>query len=118
MTSGVRLTGYDGGGGIREDEATIVRDIFRRFAAGESLHGLVRQLGADGVPTRRGGKWSMSTVLTMLRNPRYASRVVSTSSTTDHAAPGPAIVEQAVFDVVQARLAEQQVTNRRATSRK
>ncbi|MBW4033520.1 MAG: recombinase family protein, partial [Acidobacteria bacterium] len=81
-----------------------MRDIFRRFAAGESLRGLVRQLGEHGIPTRRGGKWSTSTVLAILRNPRYAGRAVSTGSTNGHAALGPAIVEQAVFDVVQARL--------------
>ena len=68
VLAGVRLTGYDDKGNVIEAEADLVRDLFQRFAAGETLHGLARSLEDAGVPTRRGGKWAASTLLTLLRN--------------------------------------------------
>jgi site-specific DNA recombinase len=119
VLAGVRLTGYDDKGQVIEDEAAIVRDVFRRFAAGESLKGISRLLDAEGIPTRRGGTWNSSTVLSILRNPRYAGRAVYKGKATGHAGQWTAVVDEAVFDAVQARLTDpQRTTNREGTARK
>ena len=50
---GTRLTGYATDGAVIEDEAAVVREVFARFAAGDSLKSLARWLTDQGVPTRR-----------------------------------------------------------------
>lgn len=119
VLAGVRLTGYDDKGKIIPDEAALVRDLFQRFAAGESLRGLARFLNESGVPTRRGGRWVASTLLTLLRNPRYAGRAVYKGEATGHPGEWDAIVDDDLFDSVQARLEDpRRKTNREGTARK
>ncbi len=103
--AGVRLTGYDRHGTIVEDEAAVVRQVFDRFAAGETLRGIVRLLAESGVPTRRGGAWHPSSVLGLLRNARYAGRSTLKGEVVGEA-QWPAIVTEAMFDAVQARLSD------------
>jgi len=59
-----------------EPEATIVRELFRRYVAdGASIAELARWLSDRQVPTRTGkARWDRSTVWGMLRNPAYAGR--------------------------------------------
>jgi DNA invertase Pin-like site-specific DNA recombinase len=52
---GVRLTGYSPTGEIIENEAAIVRQLFDRFAAGDSLRALAGWLTAIEISTRRPG---------------------------------------------------------------
>lgn len=54
-----------------EEEAQIVRELFRRAAAGASLYGLTRWLNESGVPAPRGGQWWVAVVRKVLRNPIY-----------------------------------------------
>ena len=75
VPKGVRLTGYTLDGEVVETEATIVREIFARFYAGDSLKGIARYLNETGVKTRHGKLWNPSTVSSILRNPRYCGRV-------------------------------------------
>lgn len=56
----------------RADEAAVVRAIFERFLAGESLRSIATWLDAEGVKTVNGRPWLSTSVRTMLRNPRYA----------------------------------------------
>ncbi|WP_454301248.1 recombinase family protein [Salana multivorans] len=125
---GVRPVGYSVAGEVVPDEAETVRWVFEQFAAGDTLKGLAAQLEARGVPTRRGGCWSSSTVSTMLRNPRYAGRSVypekdpKTGKVTRRTvAEGQwvALVTGDLFDAVQARLDDPRRTvNRHDTARK
>lgn len=117
--AGVRLTGYDRHGVIVENEGVIVRRVFDRFATGESLKGLAAMLDAEGVPTRRGGRWHSSSVSTMLRNARYAGRSTLNGEVVG-VAQWPAIVSPELFDAVQTKLTDpRRATNRSAdTSRK
>jgi site-specific DNA recombinase len=59
-----------------EPEATIVRELFRRYVAdGACIAELARWLSDRQVPTRTGkARWDRSTVWGMLRNPAYAGR--------------------------------------------
>lgn len=116
---GVRLTGYTAAGEVVEAEAATVREVFRRFAAGESLKGLATWLNETAAPTRHGGRWIASTVQGILRNPRYAGRAVYQGAETGKAGGWPALVEPEVFDAVADRLADpRRVTNRMGTDRK
>jgi site-specific DNA recombinase len=61
---------------IVEDEATVVRALFRRYVDDSvSIAELVRGLAAEGVATSTGkARWDRSTLWGMLRNPAYAGR--------------------------------------------
>jgi site-specific DNA recombinase len=61
---------------IIEEEALVVREMFRRYAEDQSsIADLTRWLRAEGVSTRTGKeRWDRSTVWGMLRNPAYAGR--------------------------------------------
>jgi hypothetical protein len=63
---------------IAEHEATLVAEMFRRYADdGASIAELTRWLTDSGVPTRTGKtRWDRSVVWAMLRNPAYAGRAV------------------------------------------
>ncbi len=61
---------------INEDQATIVREMFRRYAAGEGLRTIAKDFNMRGVaPPRAGargtGSWSPAAIWSMLRNERY-----------------------------------------------
>lgn len=63
------------------DEVAIVREVFRRRAAGESLRALVHDLNRRGVPspsagTRGTGSWSPSVLHEMLHRERYLGVLV------------------------------------------
>jgi len=61
---------------IVEPEAAVVRELFRCYVEEqESIGGLVRWLGAQGIPTATGkARWDRSTVWALLRNPAYCGR--------------------------------------------
>lgn len=55
---------------IVEDQARVVREIFQRYADGESLRKIALHLHESGVPTAKGGAaWMPSAVRAILRNP-------------------------------------------------
>ena len=120
---GTRLTGYTVSGEIIEAEATIVRDVFARFHAGDSLRGIAAWLNETGVPTRRGKPWNPSSVRDILTNPRYCGRVYYNrheDGTGGDWAPAafPPIVEEHVFDGVNAKLADPRRRTQHGTDRK
>jgi site-specific DNA recombinase len=117
--SGVRLTGYTLAGKVLADEATIVRSIFTRFSAGDSLKGITVWLTDQGIETRHGKAWSPSSVRTILTNPRYAGRAIYCGQVTGKPGAWRLIVDEEVFDAVQARLTDpRRITNRLGTDRR
>jgi len=57
---------------IIEKNAAIVRDIFTRYAAGQSLYGIARDFNVTGVPSPKGGlTWRATSIRAMLKNPTY-----------------------------------------------
>jgi hypothetical protein len=107
--AGVRLTGYTMAGVVVEHEAAVVRQMFTRFYAGDSLRGIVAWLAAQGVPTRSGRPWNPSSVRTILTNPRYAGRVVYhgqyPGEVNGKMGAWTQLVEEWLFDAVQASVA-------------
>ena len=68
---------------INEVEAAIVREIFARYAAGESPKRIALDLNARAIPAPRGGAWSASTLngnrargTGVLNNEAYIGRLV------------------------------------------
>jgi site-specific DNA recombinase len=61
---------------IVEDQARVVRELFRRYVEDNvSIAELARWLAAEGIPTSTGKtRWDRSTIWGMLRNPAYAGR--------------------------------------------
>jgi len=61
---------------IVEDQAVVVRELFRRYVDDNvSIADLVRWLADQGVATSSGkARWDRSTIWGMLRNPAYAGR--------------------------------------------
>lgn len=84
--TGGRAYGYTGTREPVEAEAAIVREIFSRHAAGESMKAIASDLNARGVPspgaawkreTRRAdGRWLVSSIHTVLHNELYTGRVI------------------------------------------
>lgn len=73
-------------GGKAYGEPAIVREIFERFAAGESMRAIASDLNRRNVPSpgstwnrktrRTDGRWLISTLNTLLQNERYAGRQI------------------------------------------
>ncbi|MDH3660463.1 MAG: recombinase family protein [Alphaproteobacteria bacterium] len=68
---------------INEAEATVVRRIFKAFAAGQSPRQLAKALNADGVPGPQGKVWTDTTIrghatrgTGLLNNELYVGRLV------------------------------------------
>ena len=63
-------------------EAEIVREFFRRTAAGENAEAIARWANNQGITTkangkRKGGRWSGRTVIQLIRSPLYFGKVLS-----------------------------------------
>lgn len=68
---GYRYARETGVWSVCEDEADIVREIFRRCAAGETGDAIARDLTARGVARPQGGEWIRERVYGVLRQPAY-----------------------------------------------
>ena len=83
-----------------EDEADIVRWIFRRYLQRRvSLLGLTAELAELGVTTRRGGAWTRASLSWMLRNDTYLGRVKlgRKRRAQQHNQPPTAIAHEAII---------------------
>ncbi len=64
--------GQDGKPVINEEEAEIVRLIYRLFLQGKTASGICKHLDGLGIPTPTGKKaWNQTTVNSILRNEKY-----------------------------------------------
>lgn len=64
-------TGPDGKYAIDEATAPIVREIFRRIAAGETRASIAADLNRRGIRTHTGGRWNKGSFDSMVKNERY-----------------------------------------------
>ena len=89
-TSGLykrKLYGYtknkDGELVIDEEQAKIVRDIFRWYLDGASVLGVIKKLSDAGIPSPTGKeKWNKLMIETMLKNQKYTGTVTLLDSAT------------------------------------
>ena len=69
--------GEDGRPKVVEEEAKVVRLIYRLYLEGKTPSGIARQLTADGIPTPAGKvRWQPSTVKSILSNEKYKGDAV------------------------------------------
>lgn len=69
---------------IEPRQAEVVREVFRRYIAGESMAAIGRDLQARGEPTKRAGKfWDATSVRDILRNPVYVGRITHRGEVLD-----------------------------------
>ena len=106
--------GTDGKYEIVPEEAAVVREVFRRVAAGEPFRAISDDLNARGVRRRRNVLWNSSSYNGMISNVRYVGVYVY----RDVRIPGgiPAILTQAEFDAVQQRVAYKRNPRRSAAA--
>lgn len=94
--------GPDGRYQIVEHEAEVVREIFQRVKAGDSLFEIKDDLNARGIKTKFGNSFKKSSFGLLLTNERYTGMYIY----RDVRVPGgiPAIISKELFDEVQAIL--------------
>ena len=72
---GNRTYGYEkdpsGKYAIRESEAEIVREIFRRILTGEAQIDIINDLNRRGLKTSRGFEWSRNSLQNLVKNDKY-----------------------------------------------
>ena len=119
-------------GQIVPAQAAVVREIFERFAAGESQRAIAMDLNARGIPApgatwnrkqrAADGKWRVSALHAILRNERYIGQVIWNRSRWVRSRAdsskrkrienprsdwivheGPAVIDRRTWDRVQAR---------------
>jgi hypothetical protein len=89
-TSGLykrKLYGYtknkDGELVINDEQAKVVRDIFRWYLDGASVLGIIRKLSDAGIHSPAGkGTWSKRSIEKMLENEKYTGTVTLLDSAT------------------------------------
>lgn len=84
--------------------APIVREIFSRYAEGETVRAIVDDLNNRGLKTSRGYKFAYPSFNTLLQNRKYMGEF----KYQDVVIPGgvPALVDEDTFNRVQARMAK------------
>lgn len=68
---------------INSNEADVIKDIFRYALNGLSTYKIAKLLQEQGVPTRRGGQWTGSTVKSILTNEKYYGAAIFNKTYTD-----------------------------------
>jgi DNA invertase Pin-like site-specific DNA recombinase len=86
-----------------EREAPAVRDVFRRYLAGESQFEIAKAMNELGVP-RRGGTWNVAETGKMIRNPVYAGKITHKGVIVADGKHEP-LVDAATFAAANERLA-------------
>lgn len=107
---------------ICEEEAAVVRRIFREYAGGKSYREIIAGLNADGLTTKRGTPFGANSLHDLLHNEKYIGTLVYGQSPyredgtrNTHSKNGtdvirienaiPAIVDTETFQAVQNRMA-------------
>lgn len=68
---------------VNEKQSEVVRWIFRQVLSGSSTSQIAKALNAKGIPTRRGGSWTSTTINGMIRNEKYTGDVIFQKSYSD-----------------------------------
>ena len=93
-----------------EDERTspVVKELYRRYADGDSLADIARDLNARGYRTRRGHEFCVSTFDNMMPNPAYIGRYTYAGTVVPELAVP--LIDQETYD----RCVQRRMANRRA----
>lgn len=78
--------GYDNVDGdmvINKPQAKIVRFIFAEILSGKGTHKIANELNRRKVPTKKGGRWTATTVRGMVGNEKYTGDAIFQKTYTD-----------------------------------
>lgn len=78
--------GYVNNDGIMEiipEQAEIVQDIFKCALSGKGSYTIARELNERNAPTKKGGKWTGTSVREILSNEKYTGDVIFQKTYTD-----------------------------------
>lgn len=90
---------------VDDQAAPIVREVFTRFADGDTFTAIARDLTRRGVPRPRAAPvWRAVTLLSIVRNPGYIGQRVSKAGHGTVEGAWPAIVDDTLWWRAQARL--------------
>ena len=84
---------------IDEEEAAIVREIFERYASGETVADIIRDLNARKITTSRGKEFNKNSLHRLLRNKRYIGTYIYKEQETPNGMPR--IISDELFERVQ-----------------
>lgn len=68
---------------INTNEAKIVKEIFERYAKGESGSAIAKDLNIRNIKSRKDTKWSSTTVLNIIQNEKYTGDAIFQKTYTD-----------------------------------
>lgn len=94
--------------------APIVKDIFTRYAAGQTITEIITALNAQGLRTSTGGEFTKNSLRALLKNEKYIGIFDFKNGEVRIEDGIPAIVDKSTFDKVQKML----VSNQRAPAHK
>jgi len=87
-SNNIRIYGYDYSKGkltIIPEEAQVVRMIFADYLCGMGKNAIMKKLIRLGIPTKCGGRWSESTVGSILKNEKFiGDMLLQKGFVTDH----------------------------------
>ena len=66
--------GYDWDGEqmvINPEQATVVQEIFAKLLSGKSTQAIADDLNQNGIPSKRSGHWTSTTIRDMISNEKY-----------------------------------------------
>lgn len=98
-----RLYGYDENWNVIEPEAAIIREAFKRRAAGESTSSICRDFTSRGVKTVSGKDWKSGTLSVTLTKDVYAGWVTLKGQRVSESIY-PALIDDETFQAAQANL--------------
>ena len=78
--------GYDTMDGkmvVNESQAEIVRFIFAEILSGKGTHKIADELNRRGVPSKKGGRWTATTIRGMVGNEKYTGDAIFQKTYTD-----------------------------------
>lgn len=108
--------GYDWDGEqmiINPEQAAVVKEIFAALLSGKGTHAIADDLNRCGIPTKRNGRWTATTIRGMLSNEKYVGdclfqKTYSDSRFVRHNNHGVVNADTLSPDGIQARLEELQ----------
>lgn len=68
---------------INPDQARIVRWIFTQVLSGKGTQAIANELNSNNIPSKKGGRWTATTIRGMLANEKYTGDVIFQKTYTD-----------------------------------
>lgn len=87
---------------VDPERLPVVREIFRRYAAGDSVSEVTRWLNREGIPSSWGTRWRMQQTTNVLRNPNYVGLMPVDGETVP--AQHQAVLDADLWRTVQERM--------------